>query len=467
MTTKNYNVPRVLIGATGSGSGKTTITCGILKAFKNLNKNLRAFKCGPDYIDPMFHTKVLGIQSTNLDLFFNDKDTIKYLLDENTLDENENRCDIAIMEGVMGYYDGVAGITFTAGAYDLAKSTDTPAILVVDCKGKSVSIVAEIKGYLDYVSDSNIKGVILNRISPMMYNDIKKMIQNRLNINVFGYMPAMSDIGLESRHLGLVTADEIGNLEEIIDKIASQVEKSIDLHGIYNLAQMAPELTYEEKFQIAKGEPVKIAVAKDNAFCFYYKDNLKLLKKLGAKLEYFSPVAGETIPEGTCGMAFGGGYPELYLRELSQNKVLAEDIKNAIKDGMPVIAECGGFMYLHEWIESEDGKRFNMVGALKGGCYPLKKLGRFGYIDVEFREDNMLGKKGGTFKAHEFHYWDSENPGTIAHASKPLRKRNWDCMISYKNLVAGYPHIHYYSNLNIPKNFVEECVNFKKHNDIY
>lgn len=461
MTIKKYNVPRILIGATGSGGGKTTITCGILKAFKNINKNVRAFKCGPDYIDPMFHTKVLGIQSTNLDLFFNDSDTIKYLLDENTLMEDNNRCDIAVMEGVMGYYDGVAGTTSKAGAYDLAKSTQTPAVLVVDCKGKSVSIVAEIKGYLDYVCDSNIYGVILNRISPMMYGDIKKMIQEQLNIEVFGYMPNMEDIGLESRHLGLVTADEIGNLEEIIDKIADQVEKSIDVKGLYNLAKSASELKYEDAINIDKADfSVKIAVAKDNAFCFYYKDNLKLLEKLGAKIEYFSPVAGETIPDGVCGMLFGGGYPELYLKELSQNKVLAEDIKKAIENGMPVLAECGGFMYLHQWIEAENGERYNMAGVLKGGCYPLKKLGRFGYIDVELKEDTMIGKKGETFKAHEFHYWDSENPGQVAHAKKPFRKRNWDCMISYKNLVAGYPHIHYYSNTNIPKNFIESCKKF-------
>lgn len=461
MKSKSFNIPRILIGATASGGGKTTVTCGILKALKNRNKDVRAFKCGPDYIDPMFHTKVLKIPSGNLDLFFNDKETVKFLLHRNT-----EGCDIAVMEGVMGYYDGVAGKTTDAGAYDLAKKTATPAVLVIDCRGKSLSVAAEIKGFLQYRADSQIQGVILNRISAGMYEDIKNIVEDELDVAVLGYMPVMKDITLESRHLGLVTADEIGNLEEIIDIIAEQVEKTVDMDKLEEIAKTATELTYDisqelEDTAIPRAKTLRIAIAKDNAFCFYYSDNLKLLETLGAELIPFSPVAGEELPKDIDGLILGGGYPELYLKELSENIKLAEDIRTAVKNGMPCIAECGGFMYLHKWIEDKEGNRHNTVGLLDEGCCYLGRLGRFGYIDVTLDEDTLMGAKGETFKAHEFHYWDSENPGDSATAQKPLRKRNWKCIVAKENLFAGYPHIHYYSNINTAKNFVNKCEKYK------
>lgn len=458
LAVSKFNIPRILIGATSSGSGKTTITCGILKALKNRGKTVGAFKCGPDYIDPMFHTKVIGINSRNLDLFFNDEDTIKYLLDKNTKTSN---CDIAVMEGVMGYYDGVAGKTSISSAYDLARATETPAVLIVDCKGKSMSILAEIKGFLEFEKNSKIKGVILNRISPSMYQILEPLIKSKLNIKPLGYVPILKEAGLQSRHLGLVTAGEIKNLSEIVETIAGQIEETVDIDGLLEIGENAPHLEYQfESVEIKETNPdkkIKIAIAKDDAFCFYYQDNLDLLEKLGCQLVSFSPVAGDQLPKDICGMIFGGGYPELYLDKLSANQTLSKQIKLAIENGMPCLAECGGFMYLHQWIEDEEGNRFNTVGAISGGCYPLKKLGRFGYIDVSLNDDVPLLNKNDSFKAHEFHYWDSENPGDVAHAQKPLAKRNWDCMVSYKNLFAGYPHIHFYSNLNFAKNFVDKC----------
>lgn len=462
MCREQFVIPRILIGATASGGGKTTITCGILKALKNRGKKVGAFKCGPDYIDPMFHSRVIGVPSRNLDLFFNDEDTIKYLLHKNTVKYN---CDIAVIEGVMGYYDGVAGKTSIAGAYDLARATDTPTVLIVDCKGKSLSVVAEIKGFLSYVEDSKIKGVILNKASASMYNLLAPIIEKQLKIKTFGFVPLMENAAFESRHLGLVTASEIENIEEIIENIASQIEDTVDVDGLLKLADSAPAIsyTYEEiKGQCNKEEAIKIAVAMDDAFCFYYEDNLDLLEKLGCEIVPFSPLKSKSLPEEIGGIILGGGYPELYLKELSFNKSLMAEIKMAIESGIPLLAECGGFMYLHQWILDKQGNKYDMVGAINGGSYPLEKLGRFGYIDLSLNNDTPFLKKGEMLKGHEFHYWDSENPGNIAHAKKPLAKKNWECMISYKGLLAGYPHINYYSNLNLPKGFVKKSREYRE-----
>lgn len=449
---KQFAMPRLLIGATGSGSGKTTITCGLLKAFSDRGRKVRAYKCGPDYIDPMFHTRVLGIPSSNLDLYFHDENTVKSLLDK--------PADLAVMEGVMGYYDGLGGISAKASAFDLATVTQTPSVLIVDGKGKSVSIVAEIKGFLEYRENSGIRGVILNKVSPSMYGELKNMIEAELPIRVFGFFPVMEQASLKSRHLGLVTADEIGDLNEIIGQISRQAEATVDLDGLLSLAEEAPPLTFAP-MGLHGGGPVRIGIARDNAFCFYYSDNLTLLEELGAELIPFSPARGDTLPEELDGLLLGGGYPELYLQPLSENVQLKKDIAAGIERGLPCLAECGGFMYLHEWIEDESGQRYPMAGVLAGGCYPKGKLDRFGYLDMTFLEDTVAGEAGTAFKAHEFHYWDSENPGNAAHGQKPLRKKSWDAMVSYKNLLGGFPHIHYYTNTKLAENFLAACRSYK------
>ena len=445
-----------MIAATGSGSGKTTITCGLLQAFLNRGKRLSSFKCGPDYIDPMFHSEVLGIKSRNLDLFLTEENLVKYLLVKNAKDS-----EFAIIEGVMGYYDGLAGKSTDCSSYDLAQKTETPVVLVVDCKGMSVSIVALIKGFMEMRQDSNVKGVILNRISSMLYPDIKELIEEELGIEVVGYLPVMSDCQLESRHLGLVTAKEIGNLKEIINKLAEQVENSVNLDRIFQIANETVPIEYEITEELEKINKswvrTKIAVAMDKAFCFYYQDNLDLLEELGAEILPFSPLEDEILPEGIDGLIFGGGYPELYLEQLSKNKNMLQSVKQAIAREIPCLAECGGFMYLHQWIKDRKGTPYEMVGAIEGESFPTDKLTRFGYISLEANEDNVLCKKGTTVKGHEFHYWDSTNSGDGFHAQKPLRKTNWDCVITRGNLWAGYPHIHFYSNIEVAIGFLRNC----------
>jgi cobyrinic acid a,c-diamide synthase len=448
---KSKKLPRILICAPGSGSGKTTVVCGILQALINKGLHVVSFKCGPDYIDPMFHREALGLESRNLDLYFTSADTTKYLMAKNS-----KNADLALIEGVMGYYDGLAGKSYIASSYDLAKTTNTPAILIIDCKGKSVSILAEIKGFLELEENSYIKGVILNKISPIIYKEIKLMIENKLGIEVFGYMPQLKECSLESRHLGLVTAQEVGNLKNILKKLAEQAAETIELDSILSLAQTAEELSYTEP-EVVQGERVRIGVALDKAFCFYYQDNLDLLAEMGAEMIYFSPIADEKLPEDLQGVYLGGGYPELYLKQLSENRTMKNSIKKAIEDGIPCMAECGGFMYLHEKVEDTEGNSFKMVGTVKGKSFYTGKLVRFGYIELESMEDNLLLSKGDSLKGHEFHYWDSTNSGASYKARKPLRKTEWDCIIGGENIYAGYPHVHFYSNIKSAERFVNAC----------
>lgn len=458
------SIPRIMIAAAGSGSGKTTVTCGLLQAVLDRGVKPASFKCGPDYIDPMFHSEILGIKSRNLDLFFNGEDTAKYLLCKNS-----GAAGLAVLEGVMGYYDGLAGKSTDCSSYDLAKKTETPVILVVDCKGMSVSIAALIKGFLEMRKDHGIKGVILNRIPPMLYEDMKSLIETELPVEVLGYLPVMEDCRLESRHLGLVTAKEIGNLKEIINRLASQIAASVDLDRILELAEAAPPIgcsVPEELTEIGSDPsengpdsartPARVAVAMDKAFCFYYQDNLDLLEELGAEIVPFSPLEDRTLPAEIQGLILGGGYPELYLERLSENKTMLQSIRDAVGSGIPCLAECGGFMYLHRLVKDRGGSSYEMAGVIEGESFPTEKLTRFGYIKLTALESNVLCEKGAELKGHEFHYWDSTNTGTGFHAQKPLRKSGWDCIITRGNLWAGYPHIHFYSNIGAAAEYMRK-----------
>lgn len=450
---RRKNLPRLLIGATGSGCGKTTFTCGLLQALCNRKKKPAAFKCGPDYIDPMFHTEVLGVPSRNLDLFFSDLNTINRLL-------AKPAGDLAIIEGVMGYYDGLAGSSTDASAYDLAAKTGTPAVLLVDARGKSVSVAAEIKGFLDFKPDNQIKGVLLNRVSDMLYPRLKKLIEDSLDIKVYGYIPQMKDCSLESRHLGLVTAKEIKNLRELVGRIAAQIEDTVEIDGLLQLAEESLPVSYTP-LQLASisQKPVRIGVAMDRAFCFYYEDNLDLLRGLGAEIVPFSPISDPALPEALDGLIFGGGYPELYVEQLSSNRSMCEQVKEVIENGMACLAECGGFMYLHRFMKTEEGKEYPMAGVIEGTCYPTGKLSRFGYMDLKANTKTLLGENGTVLKGHEFHYWDSTNNGNAFCAQKPMSERSWQCMIAKGRFLAGYPHIYFSKDAAI--SFMKACLESK------
>lgn len=444
----------VLISASSSGSGKTTVVCGILSALKKRGLNISAFKCGPDYIDPMFHSKILGIKSKNLDSFFCDDKTLKLLYGRDS-----EKSDISVIEGVMGYYDGLSMESDRASSYEVAKILKANVILVLNAKGMALSSIALIKGFKEFRADSNIKGVILNNISKPIFEKLKPVIENELGIKALGFLPKIDALGIESRHLGLITPEEIKDINNRLERLGEITEESIHIDEIIKIAKNSEELEIEneEEKQSIKQEKIKIAVASDNAFCFYYKDNLELLKELGCEIEYFSPLKDKNLPKGIKGIIIGGGYPELYLKELSENKEMLREIKESIENNMPILAECGGFMYLNEAIEDEEGKAFEMVGAINGRAIKKDRLVRFGYITLTAEKDTYVLKKGEKIKAHEFHYWDCIDNGDSFRADKPTGNRNWQCIHSYKNLICGFPHIYFYSNKKFAENFVKKC----------
>ena len=450
--------PGILLTAPASGSGKTLITCGILQALVNRGQKIVSFKCGPDYIDPMFHGKVIGTKSRNLDTFFTDADTTRYLYEKNT-----EGFDLAVVEGVMGYYDGLGGIRTEGSTYDVARTLDLPAILIVNCRGASLSVLATVRGFLEYQKDSHICGVILNQISPMIYGQLRVLIEQELQIRVFGYVPKMENLSLDSRHLGLVLPGEIRALQKKLNDLAEKLEETLDLDGMISEIKTA-EYRAAGKSDIRKEiralsfpDKIRIAVAEDDAFCFTYLDNLELLEEMGAKLVPFSPLRDGHLPEAVSGLILSGGYPELHAKELGSNRSMRASVRKAVADGMPCIAECGGFLYLHRELEGTDGRFYPMAGVLDAKAYRTEKLSRFGYVTLVAEEDQLLGKAGTQIRGHEFHYWDSESCGESFHARKPAGRREWDCVHGTNTLYAGFPHLFYYSNLQVPHAFLRSC----------
>lgn len=445
-------IPRVMLAGVSSGCGKTTVTCAVLQALVNRGYRVGAFKCGPDYIDPMFHSRIIGAKSANLDLYFFQENTLRYLLCKNSADQ-----DISVMEGVMGYYDGI-GLTPRASSCEVAQVTDSPVALVVNAKGASLSVLAAIQGFLSFSPDNHIRGVILNQCSAMTYGALAKEIEKRLGIRAYGYLPGMAECTLESRHLGLVTAAEVAHLREKLQALAQQAEATIDLDGLLDLAKGAPKVSCNP-VEIIPQEPVRIAVARDNAFCFYYEDSLEAMQQMGAELIAFSPLHDDVLPQSIHGLYLGGGYPELYAAQLGRNQSMRESISAALRHGLPCIAECGGFMYLTQEIGGHP-----MAGFLPGSCFDNGRLTRFGYVTLRAKEDNLLCKAGEEIPGHEFHHWDCTQPGSGFTAVKPTGKR-WDCAVATDRLYAGFPHFHFYANPNFLQNFYRACVKEKHRND--
>lgn len=444
---------RIMIAGTHSGCGKTTITCGLLKVLKDMGFKLSAFKCGPDYIDPMFHSKILNVKSSNLDGFFTDKNTLNYLLKINSCDS-----DISVIEGVMGFYDGYGG---KASAFDISNDTATPVILVIDCSGMSGSIGAVMKGYLNYKTPNNIVGFIFNRLPSSLVNNIKK-ICSEMGTEYFGYIPKNNNFHIGSRHLGLITADEIENLNCKLRIISEQIKKTVLINKIIEASEKA-NMVYCEIPKIPKlknGKRVRVAVAYDRAFCFHYEDNLKLIMNMGGEIIFFSPLENNKLPENIDGLILGGGYPELYAQKLSENREMLESIKNAADGNIPIIAECGGFMYLHKSIKFLNGQEYAMAGVIDAVAFETSKLQRFGYAELLSERDNLICKKGEIIKAHEFHYWDSNCCGDCFTARK-INGNQWKCGYSTDNIIAGFPHFYFYSKPSAAESFLTKCMKYR------
>lgn len=442
------------------------ITCGLLRLLTRRGRNVHSFKCGPDYIDPMFHSRILGVPCRNLDPYFTDRETLRYLYSR-----NQEERDLAVVEGVMGYYDGIGGTSEAGSSYELAQAAALPVILVVSCKGMSLSAAAVIKGFLDFKKPSGICGVILNQVSARIFPGLKKAVEESCGIPVLGYVPVKKEIAVESRHLGLVTPDQVEDLQQRIDSLADVLEETLDVGMLLEISKRAagdnpcsPLIRacnmLGTDLEAIKKAQVRIAIAKDEAFCFHYEDNLNLLEELGARLVYFSPLRDRTVPAGVSGLILPGGYPELYAMQLSQNSSMLQSVREAVAGGMPTLAECGGFLYLHESLEDAKREAYPMAGVIAGRAYRTKRLQRFGYIELTAKHEQLLFPAGDRIRAHEFHYWDSENCGADCCAVKASGLGQWDCVHGRSNLYAGFPHIYFYGNIPAAVRLVQHCKRF-------
>ena len=456
------NIPRILLAAPASGSGKTVITCALLRAFQKEGLKLASFKCGPDYIDPLFHEQVFEIETRNLDPFFSDENELRGILKKGSAGK-----DLSIIEGVMGYYDGLGGVSTEGSAYDVATKTASPVILIINGKGASVSLAAQIRGFLEFRKDHGICGVILNRVTKGMFPLLKTFLENELGIQVFGYFPVMEEAQFESRHLGLLLPDEVQDISARLDALAEVCRETVDLAAIQKAAEAAETIPVSETAEAQKNacqrkDRVRIAVARDEAFCFYYHENLDLLEARGAEIVPFSPLHDKALPEGTQGILLGGGYPELYAKQLSENTSMRHAIRDAVTGGKPLLAECGGFMYLMHQMEDMEGNVYEMCGALPGKAWRTDRLQRFGYVTLTAQKDSLAGPAGTQIRGHEFHYFDTDLNGDIFRAKKPTGKREWDCMIATETILAGFPHLYYPSNPEVAERFLRRASVFSE-----
>ena len=441
---------RALIAGTGSGCGKTTVVCAILQALADRGLSPASFKCGPDYIDPMFHTSILGLESTNLDIFFSGEEGAKAAFVKHAREWN-------LIEGVMGLYDGLSMSSAEASSWHVAKTLNAPVVLVVNGRGMALSAAAVVKGYMTLREPNMVRAVILNRISPMSYPKLKETIEKECGIPVLGYMPTCEESRLESRHLGLVTAAEIEDLREKMRALGAAAEKGIDLDALLALMASQPPLEAEIPVYPRLGN-ARVAVARDRAFCFYYRDNLELLEELGAELVPFSPLTDRELP--SCdGLYLGGGYPELYTRQLAENVTMRRSIREAVEDGLPTIAECGGFMYLCRSIGGDAA-----ADVFHTDCANTGKLARFGYATLHSESDSLLFAPGDTMRCHEFHYWDAGDPGSALRSVKPGGREHRGGYVS-PTLYAGYPHLYFPSDCAAAERFIQKCIERKHANE--
>lgn len=456
MKSIDTKTPRVVIAGTGSGSGKTTVSMAICALLNRRGIQASPFKCGPDYIDSGLLAKAAGRACSNLDTFLTSADAVREITAEST-------ADIALIEGVMGYYDG-AGFTERASTYETAKALKAPVILTVNCSGLGNSAEAVVHGFKGFRPDSGIAGVIYNNASASSYPYFAEAARREGLVPV-GFMPRLKDFALPSRHLGLVTAEESDGFAATVNALADTAEKTIDADALMRIADSAPALEIRDtKHQIRDGKfsGLRIAVARDKAFSFRYEDNIRLLEKLGAKAVYFSPIADAALPENADGLILWGGYPELYARELSQNASMRASVLGAYKGGMPILAECGGFLYMHESLTADDGVTYPMAGAVPGGSHNARRAVDFGYWELTAERENPLLPKGGHINVHEFHYWKSDSPGEDCLLKKPFSNRERrSCRLSQRCFM-GFAHIHFYSDPAMAERFLKVCREYKE-----
>ena len=446
-----------LLAAPRSGSGKTTMTCALLMALKRRGCAPCAFKSGPDYIDPMFHRAVLGVESRSLDLFFSAPETVRTLYAKGAAGHGA-----AVCEGAMGFYDGLGGVSDRASAWHLADTLGLPVLLVVEPKGQSLTLAAELKGLDSFRTPSHIAGILLNNCTARMHALLAPMLEKETGLPVLGFLPKLPEAVIGSRHLGLYTAAEVENLQQKLALLADAAEEHIDWPRLLALCEKEPPaLPVQPETPPAR---VRIAVAQDEAFCFIYAETLEAFRDAGAEVVFFSPLRDTALPENIGGLYLPGGYPELHARELSENTSLLREIKQKIESGLPTAAECGGFLYLGQSLTDAEGQSWPMAGVLPGEAKDAGRLVRFGYAELSADSDSLLFRAGESFPIHEFHHWDSTANGVALAAKKPVGGAEWRCGFVNEHFYAGFPHL-YWAGTPLPQRFAAAAENYRRDHD--
>jgi len=454
------NPPGFLIAGTHSGCGKTTVTLGLLSALVNRGVQVQPFKVGPDFIDPGHHTRITGRVSQNLD---------GWMLDRETNQEIFARCvkgaGAVVVEGVMGLFDGFSGRDEAGSAAQMAKWLGLPVLLVIDARSMARSAAAVVKGFAEFDPGLELAGIVFNRVGSDRHRQIlTEAVEGMSGPPIVGFLPRDESLNIPSRHLGLVT-DEDYSTGSMAARLAAWTESGLDLDRILNLAKghpwpLEPDVKMDRPARQGL-EVVRIGVARDRAFCFYYQENLRILEEAGAELVFFSPLTEKKLPDNIQGLYLGGGYPELHARNLSENRKMIRDIKRFVHQGSPVYAECGGFMVLMKSIQDLEGRVFPMVDIFPFRSRMQQRLRALGYREITTMEDSLLGPAGTHVRGHEFHYssiasTEGEVPtlyGLSDRSGALERTEGYRC----NNVLGSYIHLHFGSNPWAAAHFVRFC----------
>ncbi len=447
------HIPRIVIAGERSGVGKSTITVGILLALKARGLEAQPFKVGPDFLDPMHHSIIMDRKSRNLDTWMF-PDAVESLFYRASVG-----ADISVIEGVMGFYDGLNGRSEEGSTAHLSKILKAPAILVLDASSSARSVGAVAKGFAEYDKDVNVAGVIFNNVAGESHLE---MLESSLRgIDSLGGIPNVKGMELESRHLGLIPAAEDFNSLKY-EKIREVIESHLDMDKLISKAKSAPDIGPQTIIPESRVEPrTRIGLASDAAFNFYYEDSLQILRDKGAEIIPFSPLKDE-MPE-VDGLYFGGGYPELFASQLEENRRLRDQVKEASSHGMPIYAECGGMMYLCRSLIDLKGRSYRMAGVFECEVAMTNRLEALGYVEAEVVNPNVLAPRGRRTRGHVFHYSHVIDPSEDGYAYRLNRgkgiKEEGDGLIAH-NTLSSYTHLHFASCPDFAQNFVDACVRF-------
>ena len=461
------SIPAILIAGTQSGCGKTSVALGLMAAFRQRGLAVAPFKAGPDFIDPGYHEAVCKRPSCNLDTWMNNRETVRKLFSNGCRD-----ADVAVIEGVMGLFDGAGGRNGPGSAADLAKTLDVPVLLVVDGSRMSASIAALVKGFMEHDQQINFAGLLVNQVASHRHEQIVREALNGMNIGWCAFLPRDRKLKIPSRHLGLVTVHDQQGLDRLVLTLASWIERHADLDGLLARLDEDPVPLIEPVSANLKSRDIQdgplIGIARDEAFCFYYQSNLDLFEACGARLAFYSPLRESRLPKGVQALYFGGGYPELHAMDLAKNRSILDDICRASRLGMPIYGECGGFMYLSKGLIDEYGRRFPWAGIFPFWIRMEKRFQALGYREVFLKKTSILGEQGIKMRGHEFHYSKliSGKDEPVPEQIYEVRDANGRSVSSpgwvIGNTLGSYIHLHFASCPESVRQFVAKAGGFSK-----